>query len=179
MSSICAVPLLQSADLCSQIPIYASFWVVRDNWAPVRLKRGSIDRSGSSRLSFVVPSFARSDALWELGLSEFLGDRWKLVGAPLLLSFAANAQNRFLYSVSMNPIVSQFFRFFRVPSTRKQDVVWMVTSLKGGSSDRAHRAATRTPWCLELVSGWDRRLVLRGSLWLYQMPLPVRGSSST
>jgi hypothetical protein len=89
---------------------------------PVRLKRGSIDRSGSSRLSFVVPSFARSDALWELGLSEFWGVRRKLVEAPLLLSFVANARNRFLYSVSMNPMVSQIFRFFRIPSTRKQDV---------------------------------------------------------
>src|SRR5882762_8532524 len=155
---------------------YASFWVVRDNWAPVRLKWGSIDRSGSSRLSFIVPSFARSDALWELGLSEFWGVRRKLVG---LLSFAANAQNRFLYSVSMNLMVSQIFRLFRIPSTRKWDVMWMITSLKGGSSDRAHMAATRTPWCFELVSGWDRRLVLWGSLWLYQMPLPAWGSSST
>jgi hypothetical protein len=62
MSSIWAVPPLHLADLWLQMPVYVSFWVIRDSWAPVRLKQGSIDRSGSPGFSLVVPSFARSDA---------------------------------------------------------------------------------------------------------------------
>ena len=64
--------------------------------APVRLKCGSIDKSGSSMRSFSVPCCARVCAFRGQTSSDFLSMQRNFVGAPLLLGLATSMRKRFL-----------------------------------------------------------------------------------